>query len=535
VLAVAARTWPSLAAGGLGVALVLQQAWHSGGYFPSGHLWAGAASFAGLGVLLAVRPPHYRLGTPALVALAALAALAAWTGISARWSLAPDRAIEAMQLTLGYVGLLGLGLLAAGSGRLSRALAGAVLAAAMAIVVAGLLSRLYPGLVPSPPPSPAVPTYRLAYPLGYWNTFGALAAMAGVLALGIAADARAALALRAAGAGATVLAASALYLSLSRGSWLAMMAGLVVLVLLGPRPASMLSSLAIAGGAAALAIARLASAPALVDDPAAGAGQAAAGRAAGPVLLALALGAAALQVLIAAGGASVALAPIRRFGRRAVLAVVAVAAVAALGVYAVVPGKVDGRAARELGSARGFVDRQWSDFMRPAEAGGNEPGEGRQRLTTSSGTRSDHYRVALDGFSAHPLVGDGAGSYGTRWMRERPVDAKVENAHSLYLETLSELGIVGGGLLGLFLGAIVCAALAARRHPRALGRARVAAVSAACVVWIVHAGVDWDWQMPALTGVFILLAAALLPVGRTTPGAGRERRPRGLAAARLRR
>jgi hypothetical protein len=30
----------------------------------------------------------------------------------------------------------------------------------------------------------------------------------------------------------------------------------------------------------------------------------------------------------------------------------------------------------------------------------------------------------------------------------------------------------------------------------------------------VHAAVDWDWQVPALTGTALVLAAALFPEGR---------------------
>jgi O-antigen ligase len=158
------------------------------------------------------------------------------------------------------------------------------------------------------------------------------------------------------------------------------------------------------------------------------------------------------------------------------------------------------------------VDRQWDDFMQPATAGQQA---GANRLTNTRGTRSDLYRVAIDGFEAHPLQGDGAGSFRQRWLRRRDVDESVQNAHSLELETLGETGAVGALLLLAFLSALITAAIRARVRPGGLPRAQVAAVGGAAAVWLVHSFVDWDWQQPALTGVVLVLCTTLLPYGRT--------------------
>ena len=59
-------------------------------------------------------------------------------------------------------------------------------------------------------------------------------------------------------------------------------------------------------------------------------------------------------------------------------------------------------------------------------------------------------------------------------------------------------------------------------RPGGLGRSQTAAVAGACAVWVAHSFVDWDWQMPALTGTILVLAASLYPYGQ----ARRRRQPR---------
>jgi len=136
-----------------------------------------------------------------------------------------------------------------------------LLLAIAAVVGAGLLSRLYPDLVVDPEPLGALNTYRLAYPVDYWNAYGALAAIGATLALGLGADPRTPVPLRALATGVTVPLAVALYLSLSRGSWLALGVGLVALVALGAHRGSLVISVALAVGGAALAIVNHTSTP----------------------------------------------------------------------------------------------------------------------------------------------------------------------------------------------------------------------------------------------------------------------------------
>ena len=392
-------------------------------------------------------------------------------------------------------------------------------AAILFVVGAGLLSRIYPNLVPSPNLAAGFAGYRLNYPLSYWNAFGALAAAGTVLAFGLAADPRTRVGLRGASATAAVLLFTAMYFSLSRGAWLAMMVGAVVLVAFSAYRGSLLTTGAIVGFAGTVAVIRLQSYPGLIDNPDAGIGQVAAGHRFGPQLILLALAAGVVQTTVAAARSSPDLMGALRFVLRPIAIGLAVlAALFALTAYGLKAGKLEGWTANRLTDASDFIDRQWKDFLAPATFSES----GTKRLITAKGTRSDLFRVAFDGFESSPLYGEGAGSFEYRWMRTRKVDEQVRNAHSLEFETLGELGLVGGALLLLFLGSLFFAAARSRLRPGGLGRSQTAAVAGACAVWVAHSFVDWDWQMPALTGTILVLAASLYPYGQ----ARRRRQPR---------
>lgn len=508
-------------AGAVSLGLLATLAWQSGGYFPDAYLGAGSVAFAALAVILLVRPPHWALSTPALLALAGLGGLAAWTALSATWSPAPSAAMEDVQRDLLYLALFALGVIAAGTGRLARHLVWLVLALIVLIVGAGLLARLFPTLVADTTPFTPQGGYRLAYPLGYWNAFGALAAMGGVLALGLAGDPRSAVPLRGVAGGAAVLCTTAMYLSFSRGSWLALFVGLLALVALGAHRGSLLASAGIAATATAVAIGTVHSLPALTEDPDRAAGQVAAGHTFAGTLLLLVLAAVTTQAAIAHVQRNPRL--MKAIGgvfRPILLVVAGLVVLGAAGLYAAKTGPVERHSAGKLYSGTNWIDRQWDDFMHPATFAKG----GDARLTSAKGTRSDLYRVALDGFAADPLRGDGAGGFEARFARERRVDEKVRDAHSLYFETLDELGLPGIAFLLLVIVAIAAAAIRSRLRPGGLPRAQVAAVSAACCVWVVHAGVDWDWQVPALTGIALVLAATLFPVGRRRMRRSQRRR-----------
>jgi hypothetical protein len=110
--------------------------------------------------------------------------------------------------------------------------------------------------------------------------------------------------------------------------------------------------------------------------------------------------------------------------------------------------------------------------------------------------RIPQWRVAIDAFDEKPLLGKGAGTYAVQWLQHRPYDFTVLNAHSLYAEVMGELGIVGLLLIVVLMLAFL---VGAARRMRGRDRQVYGAFLAMAAVWMVRAGVDWDWQMPAIT------------------------------------
>ena len=521
-----ARAWPAVPAAAVATFVLLRLGFDEGGYFPAAFASAGAIAFIALAVLV-VRPTHERLSTHALIAIGALAAFACWIGLSRAWAVVPDVPLLDMKRAMLYVALFGLGLLAADSGRHARVLMWSVLAVIVVLVGAGLLSRLQPDVLSTTREGLIAFFYRLDYPFGYWNTYGALASLGAILALGLAADAKGQAVLRAAAAGAAVLLVVAMYLSLSRGAWLALILGLVVLSAISPHRGALLLSLVIAGGAAAIAIIRLRHYPALVTDPQAGSGQAAQGNAFTLELM-------VLVVLAIAAQAAVAMVRARqRFENRsqlirriALIGGALIIVVGAVAGYATNGDEAEGRVTAAVDDSGNWLERQWHDFLDPTLT----PSAGSGRVLTARGVRSDYYRVAIDGFQEHPLIGGGAGSAEVLYASDRDVAEKIRDVHSLPLETLTELGIIGMLLLLGFLGTVAAAAGRAIRGKGAIRPAEAAAVTAAFASWLGHASVDWDWEMPALTGTAILLSASVFARGRrrrSRHGSGRGGRSAG--------
>lgn len=390
-----AEQLPAFLAGGLVLVLGFDQ----GGFSAPTWLWSAAPLAIVAGALILGQA--HRPSTIELAFLAAVAGLLGWTLLSVAWSLDPTASVlDAERLLLYLATASALVLLARPGSRVSLLVG--VLVALAVLCLAGLADAAVGddpiGAVTDDPGSED----RLAEPVGYANGMAVLAVMGTLLAIGLTLVARRP-ALRAACLLLLPLFIATLYLTYSRGAWLALAIGL--LALFATRVVSL--------------------------------------------------------------------------DRRIVVAVCAILLVAV--------------------TAAGVV------FARSFAAPTATPAQGAERLRTLSGSsRADYWRVALHAVEDEPLLGSGSGSYRRLWYRNRSEPQPARDAHSLYLETLAELGPLGLVLLLAALGIPVAVAAGARAEPL------TAAALGPYVAFLAHTAQDWDWELPAVTVPALACAVALL-------------------------
>jgi hypothetical protein len=498
---------PGLVAG-LSVAAL---ATDDGGFDPTSWGWSAIALLLVIAVSLA-------LGGRSLAPLewafaAALAALGGWVWLSLVWSSDVSQTVQEGERMLLYVAGAASVLLL---GRRSRVegLLGSLAAAITGVCAYALdLRLLSPGRgayqVLSTAPQAG---FRLARPLGYANALALFAAMGILLALGFALRGRS-LPTRALGSAALVILAPTLYFTYGRGGWLALGAGLAALLALErDRLGAFASTLAFAI-APTVAVVLASRTHALTNEP----GSMAAARHDGRLLAVAILVLIAVAALVPAGldrmRRKISLGPSSR-GALFVVMALAVIAVVAAGLA-------------RVGGPQTAVRRAYNAFNAPAPL--VKTNESERLLSLSGNNRTEYWRVAWREREDHPWLGGGAGSYQRFWLRHRRNGLPALDAHSLYLETLAELGPLG---LVLLLGALALplgVVRAARRHPLA------AAAVATYVAFLLHAAIDWDWEMPAVTVAALVCGVALLLAARgaEAPPLGRTSRTLGLVLAAL--
>ena len=130
-------------------------------------------------------------------------------------------------------------------------------------------------------------------------------------------------------------------------------------------------------------------------------------------------------------------------------------------------------------------------------------------------------------FRSDVLRGVGAGNYQPGYYLNRRTTEDIQQPHSLELQTLAELGIVGAALLAVFLGAVAIGFIRTSRTAAGDPSARHVAVAAGGVfaAWLVQTSVDWLHLLPGVTAIAIAGAAALLarPGGAAAAPTGRGR------------
>jgi O-antigen ligase len=132
-----------------------------------------------------------------------------------------------------------------------------------------------------------------------------------------------------------------------------------------------------------------------------------------------------------------------------------------------------------------------------AEAAGGE--------SRSLSDRVNYILSAAHMWASHPLLGEGAGTYGDvhPQFQQRVVSAST-SAHNVYIQTSAELGSLGIVLLVLVLAAVVAGAARGLAKDRGL-----LPIALGLLGLLVHFGLDIDARYPALLTLAAVLAGLL--------------------------
>lgn len=477
----------------LGFGLVAYLGLNGGGFDPLIHDQVGVAVWWIVPATVLVGAlPRKRPGSLAWSALGLLAALVAWTALSLGWTESPDGTWEDIAYVATYLGVFVLAVLSRGA-RSARQTVGAVGAGIALVSAIALLSRLHPAWFPEASQTARLLSggeERLAYPLHYWNALAGLIAIGLPLLLQVATCARSIL-LRALAAAALPAMALASFLTFSRGGMAAAIVAIAVFLTLTSDRLPKLLTLLTAGAGTAILVIATAQRDAIRDGLL---NQAA--RDQGNEILAMTIVICVAVGLIQAG-TSLAFSDrarprwtelSRRRSRSLALAALLGLLVAAAAVD--IPSR---------------TANAWAEFK-----GREGAGEGAGRLTSTAGQgRYRYWSVGVEQFRSQPLTGTGAGTFEHWWAREGDAGA-AHDTHSLYLQTLGELGIAGLALLAALLLTILLGGGKSTLGASRRGRPQLAAALAGCVAFCLTAAYDWTWQIPVLPIAMLLLAAVLV-------------------------
>ncbi len=433
------------------------------------------------------------------IAVGCLALLTAWSFLSILWAGVPGDAWEGANRTLLYLLVFALFALWPQRGASAALLLGAwtvamiCLAAFVALHVnaeGGHLMRVFQG-------------ERLAYPTGYVNANAAQWLTAFWSALLLARSEQLPWALRGVLAGGAVLLAEVALLSQSRGSIYATALMLVLVFLLLPgrvRTFAVLVPVAAGIGVAAPVVLR-------VGDRLQQGGNAAA--ALHDATAAVFVAALVVGLIVAVGAAiesrgSFSMGTAERVHRGfAALAIATLLTVLAGGWVAV-------------GDPITRVEHGWNSFK---GGYGANSATGNRLVSGLGSNRYDFYRVALNEFVAHPLVGIGADNFQQQYLMHGRSGETPHYPHSVELRTLAQTGVIGVLLALVGLGAALVAAVRGLRGGDPLARAVVAAALGGFAYWAVHGSFDWFWEFAGLGApAFALLGIACALAPRTATG-----------------
>ncbi len=476
----------------LAPAALVYLSFNAGGYFPSayGLIAVVFAQALILRTTLAARPFEGFSRTLA-IPLISLILYAAFQLVSALWSHATANTLDSFTQTLLYV----LAFMLFGSVRYTRKhiawLLRALVISLAAVCLIGLISRVLPHTWPT---ASSFFNSRLNYPLTYWNAEGMVAAIVLILGFHLTADRTEHWSIRILAATLLPGIAATLLLTFSRGAMGAAIIGLLAYCLL-TRFSTLPTALLAVAPPIVIALHSAWDATALASNHPTSPIAVSQGHHVAVVVAWCMISAGLLRAVLLLGDKIIgSLALVQTPPPRAMRMGIGIGIYVVALIIALVAG------------GGSFAQREYNDFVH----GTHEPhvAQTRNRLTNPANDgRLPLWQAAVDIYNTQKLHGTGAGTYQQYFPRYRNESGYVVDAHSLYLQSLAELGIVGFVLILIVVLSILSGLAMRIRGPN---RALYAALFAMALAWAVHQAFDWDWQMPAVTlSLFILAGAAL--------------------------
>jgi hypothetical protein len=461
----------------------------SGGYFATSWGWTAVALFWALALVLLLRNT-VGVGVAEGVFFGALVLFAGWIWLGTTWSQSAPRSFLEGERVLVYVAAAAVALLLIHR-RTVPQLLGGLLAAIVVISGYGLATRLFPNRIGIFDP---VAGYRLEGPIGYWNALGIFAVIGALIALGFAGRGGFALT-RGFGASGLAILLPTIYFTYSRSAWIVLAVGVAAFVAYERRRLQLVTAFGLAAAAPAVAVLIASRSTALTHQTASVAAAAHDGKRFALVVLAAAVVSWSLAASFARVERSIAPPRWLLVGYAALLVALLAAAVAV--------------AVARYGSPPTMARNAYHSFVtNPAAQGSGETNLNNRLFSFSGSGRWQLWQVAWSDYKGHPWLGSGPGTYEQQWDRHRSLSGNVRDAHSLYLEQLAEVGPFGLALLVIALATPLALAVRARGAPLA------GAALAGYIAFLVHAAVDWDWEVTAVTLTALLCGIALLASGR---------------------
>ncbi len=137
-------------------------------------------------------------------------------------------------------------------------------------------------------------------------------------------------------------------------------------------------------------------------------------------------------------------------------------------------------------------------------------------VTSSLKGRLEFWRVAFDLFKNKPIIGYGQGTYFSAYYIEYGMNEWYSRfTHNHYLQVLSELGLVG---ITLYLGFLWTGLKAVIYNSKKASKSIYFwGMVASLVAFLLHIGVDFTWNFPAVTALFFFFLGVTTKEDKSEP------------------